>query len=263
MYKLLIAIFCLILMSCASTKQAANDNKPNERLSEKSDAASGTEQKIDKANSSENSNVIMKARINISFPEIRNSAAAKIEIAKTDSILIQIFGPMSIPVGKLYANPTQYIMNSNLENITYKGMPTEENIKKSMSVPLAFNDLVYLLRNALPNNSEQYSFVNIMESNKLYVLSDKMGAEFALIDTNNRRLVRFQKKNANNEMVMDVAFSSFTEIGDYTFANKISINFPLQDGRVDIEFQEIAIVPACSSPMSFTQPKSYRLFQYD
>ena len=149
--------FLIIISSCATTSNKEKNIKIIENtqkiitvkdstVSDNFTLNNNLTVNIDDTKFSDEANVRIKASINFKFPELSNSANAVIEMAKRDSILVTITGPFGISVGRLYANPNEFIMNNNLQNITFTGNPTEKNIMQIANIPLSFNDLMSILR---------------------------------------------------------------------------------------------------------------------
>jgi hypothetical protein len=260
-YNTTILLLLILVTSCSTTQQQTDSFSKEKEKIEQQQAISLHNLKL---NNTDNENLLLNAKIKIDFPQLSNMVSAKIEIAKTDSILINITGPFNINVGKLFANQDRYIINSNLESITYTGKPTAENLKKIINIPLSFNDLVRFLRASLSESYDSYSFKTEVESEQLFVsLISDIGAEFLLVSKEQNTISQIQRKNENNETVMNIVYSNYSPLNDYNFPKKIVITFPMLNGKVEIEYQEVKILQKVTSPMSFDKPKSFRLFEFD
>ncbi|MDR0926879.1 MAG: DUF4292 domain-containing protein [Ignavibacteria bacterium] len=240
-----ILILFAILASCASNK---TDLKPTEDTTvvvvvpntpvQRTDPESDANARI---RSSISENVMMKARISIDFPQMKNSVSATIEMARMDSVLLTISGPFGISVGKLYANRDEFVMNNSLQSISFTGSPTDTTIMKAAQLPLSFDDIVTLLRTALPNKRANGS---------------------GMSDISDGKLLGYKRMDEEENIVMDATFGNHIVVFGLTFAKHIVLDFPLLGGKVTLDMSDIVVGGKLSSPMRIVPPKSYRVIKY-
>ena len=241
-------ILSLTLMSaCVTTKKQKKDSVHKEQKEIVITAIDSTFFAVD-------DNIFLRASISIKFPNQNNSVSANIEIAGMDSILIKITAFLGISVGQLYANKNEFIMNNNLESITYTGIPTEENIMKTVFIPLSFSDLVSILKSIPSQSISKYKYV---DNFNLFEYKDQNKTE--QIFTNDNFSYKLVRKDRYNNEVFSITYNDFTTINSKKIAKKITINFPQQNGNIEINYSDIQFKDTPTSPMKIVKPKSYKL----
>lgn len=251
----LIILSIILLSACATTtNKKQNDYTSNIEQKKYSKNIITIDSTLDSTLFVINDNIFLRASISIKFPNQNHSVSANIEIAGIDSILIKITAFLGISVGQLYANKNEFLMNNNLESITYTGTPTEENIMKTALIPLSFSDLVSILKSIPPQNISNYNYIdnfNLFE----YKYTNK--TEHIFINDNSiSKLIRMDKYG--NE-IFYVNYNDYAIINSKKIAKKISIRFPQQNGNIEISYSDIKSKDLPTSPMKIVKPKSYKL----
>lgn len=258
---ILLIFFAAIITSCTTVKEnekkITSGDKQDEQV-KTPETQEKNEKKLELKNLSDEANIKMQAKIKIQFPDMNNSATATIEMAKKDSILINLYGPFGISVGKLYANPNEIIMNNSLQSITFTGVPDEKTIMKIVNIPLSFNDLITILRTSTPQEINNYNYSSTTNE---YSFETENYTEKIIIDENND-ILSLKRINDENEEIITAEFSQFGTIGNYRFAKNVTVNFPFNNGKISINFSEIEILNKPTTPMRFEKPKSYRELKY-
>ena len=220
---------------------------------------------------SDAANIRIRASISFKFPDMSNSANAVIEMAKRDSILVTITGPFGISVGKLYATPNEFIMNNNLQNTTFVGVPTEKNIMQIANIPLSFNDLVSILRTSTSQNATNYihnSESSDAELSAFHLAEFVAGTseagyqEFISVNSHND-VVRMERKDILGQTIIVANFSEHSTVEQYRFAKNLNLNFPTLSGSVTIRISDISLTTQPTTPMRFTKPRTYREFRFE
>jgi len=276
-FFIIVTIFIFTVNGCSTSKHIQQENnkslekKSNNNSNNSNSNNNGTNNtisdieissKILNLEGTEKENLTFQARINLNFPQINQTISATIELAGVDSILIKIYGPLGIPVGKLYSNKNFYIMSNYIESITFTGSPTAENLQKIINLPLEFDDIVYLLRSSLPTHDSENIFqsVGVEAEGDLYFRKNKENGEFAIINSSGQ-LVHFQRKITGDDLVLSAKYSNFIKIGDKSLAKNIYMNFPVANGKATIEYTDIKSGNINTAPMIFTKPQSHKLIE--
>ena len=254
-YQIIIIFFLLLifLTGCATSKEKYNND-----IITKSSSDAISSAKINPNRFATFDNLVIKASLSINFPNQKNSVLSSIEIAGMDSILIKITAFLGINVGQLYANKNEFIMNNNLESITYIGIPTEENIMKTAFIPLSFADLISILKCIPTQNISNYKYKNDVN---IFEFIDENKIEQITIDVSDRisKIVRIDK---NGNEIFSVEYDNYFELNEKNIAKKIIIKFPYQAGNLEINYSDIRINDKPTSPMKIAKPKSYKLKEF-
>jgi len=119
---LLLVVIAINLSACASTKEKRINDEINAK----------------KLN--------LKGNISLTTKDQSLSATAIIYTNLGDSVTIDLYGPMSIPVSKFFADSTIMYSADLWNSVLYIGKPNKQNIKKAVQIPLSVSDLLNLIR---------------------------------------------------------------------------------------------------------------------
>ena len=201
-----------------------------------------------------NSNILMKANLKVVFSSINQSITTTIEIAKMDSILINISAILGINVGKFFATPDEFIMNNNLESVTYTGKSSRENLMKIIQLELSFNDFVSILKTT--PTKQNLSDYQVDYNNNSLSFEDEFATEIIYFSSKDT-ITKIIRKNKFEQDIFIAEFSNHKLIDNYLFAKTINISFPNQNGNVTINLNEINLNAKLSSPMRIIKPRSF------
>lgn len=201
--------------------------------------------------------VWMKASMKIAFPDLNRNISATIEIAKMDSVLVSLSAMFGISVGKLFATPSEFIMNNNLENTTYTGQPTRENLMKAAFIDLSYRDLLCALKCAPPQPFDKYR-LNLATGTYTYeedTFLESIYFEGELLS----KVVRTDK--AGNELLV-INYSKHNRVGEHWLAGNIWVAFPQANGSINIALTDIQLNHKLTSPMRLVVPRAYELIDF-
>ncbi|MFP4528742.1 MAG: DUF4292 domain-containing protein [Candidatus Kapaibacterium sp.] len=195
-----------------------------------------------------------------------NTIRASIHAAGRDSLRMVVYGPLGVIIGRLYADPEEFIFYSPFENRVYKGSPTAENFRKILNIDFGFADFVSILRNELPGDPTAYEPVEqegFGEGILFRSGADEEYIQYAVISLNEQELVRYQRKDRRNELDMNVFFNKFDQIEGFRLARKIHMDFAKAASAFTLESPAITVNKAPKSVFRFAIPESANVINYD
>ncbi len=208
----------------------------------------------------------MQANISVSpdFPDFKQSFVADVQLSAYDSVALTAFGPFGITVGKLYATPDKFIFYNIFENTCLTGAPTSENFNKAVHINLSFADIIAFLRNEPTFEPEKYRKYEENEKQIIYTYSN-VGkfAEFVVYSKEKNAIVQYQRKNAANELELNVFLENFKKFSGYNLASKLTFKFPSVDGSLIIELEKAEIDKPTAAPFQFKVPNSAKKYVID
>lgn len=184
--------------------------------------------------------LLISSDLTISAPGIDQSGSAKIYIAETDSIRMDINGPFGIPIGKLYSNKDYFIFYNIFESIIYKGSPKALNFQKVVNIPLSFNELIHLLRNETPYTKDKYNLESILEATGKQVFTNDQGhfKDYVVFNTSGD-FIQYQQKDSYGEIVIDIFYENHSSENNYP--KIIKMNFPFSKTKLMMKIKDIEI----------------------
>ncbi|MBX3044361.1 MAG: DUF4292 domain-containing protein [Candidatus Kapabacteria bacterium] len=245
---LIFIIICLIFASCTSVKKTGSD------ISGISLKELNTELKKLEA-----SCIINSTMNNQTF-----NFRIKINIAGVDTVSMTVFGPFGITVGRLYSDLNRFRFHNIMENSLYEGSPTEENIKKATNLSISVKDLLSLFQGKTPFKIKDYSLLE--ETGNEFILkrvdASNFG-DFAVINKNDLKLVRYQRKDKGNVLILDSSFDKYKTSGEVSIPGSLNFAMPTVDGKMIIEIESFKINESAASPVKFDVPSSVTIIDLD
>ncbi len=209
-------------------------------------------------------NMQFVAKINPRFPDFSQPFSARLKIANFDSLSMTATGPFGMAVGRLYADANNFIFHNIFENTIYQGKPNSENLSKAANLNLSFIDLLSLLRGEPPGDFSEFRLFNKKDEQLIYIRTKgNEFAEFVVISEKNNKLLQYQRKNQNDEVELNVFFSDFKRIDGIDIANKITLDFPIINGKMEIELENIELNKQLAGEFRFSIPNSAKLINLE
>ncbi len=245
MKYLFIIFFSMILISCAGTQETKREEFQARFVGRQSDI-----QTLGAVGS-----------VMMSFPQASNTARFKLSTVGTDSLLLEIYGPFGINIGKLYARQDYFLMLNTFNAEAYEGIPDEESLKAALNLPVSFYDFIRLFRNESPGEPDKFELmpqnpetIDLLFSNK----SQKEFAEFAIYSSEKKAIVQYQKQLEGEGAILNTFYSNFAEFSGKQLPKKIVFRFPKTDGSITFEIENYVVNEPYSSRFSFSLPSSIK-----
>jgi len=208
-------------------------------------------------------NLEIKAELDIDMPDMSNSVNSTIQLVKKDSLLMDIFGPFSIHVAKLFSSEEEFIFYNIFQNELISGKPNKENFLRATNLNLSFDELIHLIRNEVPGNSEDYNlFSTDDKSNKTYLNSSQDDDIYITYDDKYNKLIKYEQKSKENEKLLSINYSNYNPINNFLMPSTIEIVFEKLGGSLKILVEEYKINEGFGT-ISFTKPKSAKEIKLD
>lgn len=190
-----------------------------------------------------------------------NQASFSYSLYKTDSLLLTIYGPFGIVVGKLQANPTGFYYFDAMINEGYEGQPTRENFERLLHIPLAHREMALLLRGEPPHDFSEYSFVEREDGIPTFVRKGETTNERLVFSPSDRALTEYSQHDKNGKLVALVRYTEFSHISDFSLAQKVTFQFP--QAQISVNLQSRTIEPNVESRQySFSIPRGVKRNRY-
>ncbi len=185
---------------------------------------------------------------------------AKIRIAGTDSIQMNITGPFGIAIGKFYANKDEFQFYSIFENITYIGKPDAESLKRILNMDISFDDFIRIIRGEPLFEVDSYRFVKIInDNNHLWISKQADFGDFIVSDVQYNTISTYQRKVKDDALIADIKLTKFLNYNNYFLSNEINCSFPANNSSIKLELSDIKINNKFDSQFKFPIVKSSKI----
>lgn len=217
-------------------------------------------------------NLEFSADMTVKFNGMTQMGNCDAKLCSSDSMCVTIHGPFGIFVGKMFATPANFVFYDAFNNRVVTGVPSADNIAKTLRIPLAGEDFVHLMRGEAPtsqkNNLDSKEY--ILSSDKLsdtdHLLfvrrSETFGAEYVLFSLKDKVITQFQKKSPEGKILLNVKYSNFKLFNDILLAQNIDIQSPENDASAVMTLSSFKInqeIPL----LRFTLPKVLQTIHLD
>ena len=243
----LFSVLLFLVISCASTTKTGQSTEKRLMLS--------------------NNEKLTNLEFNANFYTKSNTGNelnfnAVVNIANTDSLSMNVYGPFGILVGKLFADNNNFKFHNIFENTYYTGSPSADNIARATGIYLSIKDFIHFIRTELPYNPSEFSEKNqsnLDENKKLFIRIDERNfADLALYDSN-QFLKEYQRKDENNTTVMRIIFDNYKNFEDIRIANKLNAEFPKNNVGLSYEINSLKINKDAAKPQNFKIPQTAKV----
>jgi len=210
-------------------------------------------------------NLSIDGTISTTFPELNQSLNFSLKAAGKDSIKVEIFGPLSLVVGRLFSTNDKFLFYNTITSEAYQGTPSAKNLKYALNLPLSYSDFVSFIRCEPAHLTETYAQdLSYISDNKFLYKSEQKGyIDYILTDANTNLIIQQQRKMMDGRVILNVLYDDYQETGNQRMPYSMTFNFPLQDGSIFIKADNIEINEKYSKPFSFNLPASIRINNFD
>lgn len=181
------------------------------------------------------------ASITTRLPGFNQTFNVKYHLAGRDSMSMTAFGPFNIVAAKLYSDKDEFIFLNMLEQKAYRGTPSADNIRRVSGLNLSFEDLISMVQGVPPLPAENYELKEIISDKGLKIFVNKQAkeyGEFIVYNSSEKIISQFQRKDAEDNLILNVFLSNYKPVGNYKFPGQINIELSKMDGKIFIETKE-------------------------
>lgn len=191
----------------------------------------------------------------------KEQAQFSYSLYKTDSLLLTIYGPFGIVVGKLQATPDNFYYYDALNNESYEGEPTQENFERIVRIPLSQREMALLLRGEPPHNFADYNLVEPSATLPVYNRVENGHTERLVFSRADRALIEYSRKDSKGTTLALVRYSNFTSESGFQLAQKVTFQFP--QAQISVNLQCRSIEPNVENRhYSFSIPRDVKRNRY-
>lgn len=202
-----------------------------------------------------------KGKINFALPNLNFTAQFEAKIVGEDSAVLSIYGPMGVLLARAFSNNEQFIYYDVLNNWAVVGTPTREKIFEASRVPLSFVDFVRLFKGKLIHSLDSMKNTKMDDGRILYSCRIGNFFDFFLADKD-LKLLQFQKKNAEDKIVLNVSYTDYFVNDTLLFPKKYVLQIEERKGSVSLETEKLSFDIDLTRPFSFAVPKSVEIFEF-
>ncbi len=217
-------------------------------------------------------NLEFSADMTVKFNGMTQMGNCDAKLCSSDSMCVTIHGPFGIFVGKMFATPANFVFYDAFNNRIVTGVPSADNIAKTLRIPLAGEDFVHLMRGESPTSqrnsvdAKEFTLSSDKLSDTDHILfvrrSETFGAEYVLFSLKDKVITQFQKKSPEGKILLNVKYSNFKLFNDILLAQNIDIQSPENDATASMTLSSFKInqdIPV----LRFTLPKVLQTIHLD
>lgn len=203
--------------------------------------------------------VVTDCKLKGNLPNMPGSLSGKFILAGKDSLQLRVFAMFGIEAAKVFMSQASFTALSPLQSIAYKGVPKAENLKEATGLSLSFKDLVSIIRSEVPGDRSKYKFEKELEGDRgLFRSKGDDYVEFITVDGAGN-MASYSQVSSEGVNLLKVNFSNYEEFSGKKFAKQISIEFPKNNLKLDIEAGKIDFITP--TRLSFDIPDGFNIKQ--
>lgn len=197
-----------------------------------------------------------------------NQVQFSYDLYRTDSLLMTLYGPFGILVGKLQADPSSFSFFDALNNEIYEGQASRKNFERILNIPLSQREMALLLRGEPLQPLAEFELaeaptdsLNINSTTVVLIRRRDGIAERLIFSLTEGAIVEYARKNASSETIMLVRYSNFETVETLRLAQKVTFQFPKAEISVNLQSSSVsANVPG--KKYSFVLPRGVKRNRY-
>jgi hypothetical protein len=195
------------------------------------------------------------------FESYTNSVIADIKVAGNDSVQMNVKGPMSVTIAKLFGNRSQFLLYSPFENAAYSGDIEQDDLKNVLNIPLSFSDFFSFVKCTPPGKISNYNLEKLdkRKDKVLYVSVNDSYKDYVLISRESSKIEQIQRKGNDGSLIINISYSDYKIVkDDYSYPSLIQVTFPKMSGKMTIENIEVSAPNKFSEPFTFSLPSGMK-----
>ncbi len=172
-------------------------------------------------------------------------------IFKRDSLLLNLYGPLGITVGKLQSTSAFARFYFALDNSLYEGEPSRENFLRRAFLPVSYDEIVTFLRGEVLGGFTGFNIIqnaNLAPDEVALVRQQDSTVERVLFSTTEQAVLEYQRKSKSGDQLMLVRYSNFITTNGVRVAQDYSVQLPPQQSS----FQAQCSSMEANVPMKYT-----------
>ncbi|MBK9246677.1 MAG: DUF4292 domain-containing protein [Ignavibacteria bacterium] len=215
-------------------------------------------------------NMSFGADMTVTFGGMTQSGYCNASVCGLDSMGMKITGPFGIFLGRMYATPTTFMFYNAFENKVLLGVPSAENIAKSMNIPLGATDFAHLIRGESTGETstikDKFTESPDKPANPDHILyvrkASTFGAEYVLFSLKEQAMIQFQKKSSEGKLLLNVKYSNFKDLNGIKFAHEVLIQSPENNSTAEMTLSDMKINQPVTQ-LQFPAPKGVPVIKLD
>ena len=192
---------------------------------------------------------VVQLRGNVHSPQFALGLSFRAVVAGRDSLRLELYGPLGMPVGMLYAQPQHAVFYDIWRNVVLEGRSPTAVLAQLLPLTLPYPLLLALLRQELPRLAAFQTGWDAQR--RLLVVRDSSGVVIA-VDPESGALHYAELPTTDAAPVR--VFLREHRRASSPVAQRILIQSP--QGDLSIELQEFTRQPSPGMPLSFPLPEN-------
>lgn len=208
------------------------------------------------------SNIYIEGTMTVSTPSTGFEQGASFTAAvRGDTVLMTALGPFGIVVARVYAQPDSFLVVNYLQQNAVDGDPRSSKVNDLLPIPLGLNDILAIVKCLPPGLPAHYTVAEPRnDGSALFLRKDSTSIEFALIDSVQRVIKQYQRKNIDGSTVLNVQYGDVKQIqGDVgSVPHRIKIRVRDGEHEIDLAYESVTADASRISESKLSVPRSYK-----
>lgn len=186
-----------------------------------------------------------KGTVSFDSPEIGGTAGFTLALKKPDSLLVKFEGPFGIDVGTLFLSRERYVIYNTMDNRVVTGVPAGGAMRSVIPFDLTHEQILNSFAGAfeVPGGGEPLSY-RIDDERFLLSYSCDAGTCSYWVDPRSLLVTKYERRDAQQQLVMAVNASLLTEQNNITLPRRIVVKFPREGRQLSIYYSSVELNPS-------------------
>lgn len=238
-----IALLALLIQSCASApKQTASTVNDTVRTVQSSTVQSSAQDGLitqQTLRSTALRSVHLEGSITTTINQTAQTGRVVCALKERDSLMMTVYAPFGIVIGRLQATPDLMIFYNAIENVLYEGTPSKESFQKFLGIPYSFAELASLLRVEPPLGFTDFKRTSDSAGRVLYVRPSEDKRERVSYALSDSTLQEYASRSLAGELLAVVRYSDYVSVNGTMYPKSMTLSAPALNGRASAQWSAI------------------------
>lgn len=179
------------------------------------------------------------ARLVVDAPQRSGQFSAKVHQRRSDSLFMSLSPGFGVEAARMLVTPDSFFVYDRInQKLSYGSV---EAAQQYVPLPVSSEDIFENMLGILaPDPSRSWQ---VEADDEHYYLTDASGRHRYTVDPTHWRVIRYEERTADGELVETREFSEFTTFGNVYIPRRLTLRRPLDEASASLYYQKLTLNP--------------------
>lgn len=179
------------------------------------------------------------ARLIVDAPQRSGQFSAVVHQRRNDSLYMSLSPGFGVEAARMLVTSDSFFVYDRINRqLSYGSVETaQQHVPLPVSSEEVFDNMLGILA---PNPAHAWQ---VEADEDYYYLTDATGRHHYTVDPSRWRVIRYEERNGEGELVETREFSEFDTVDGLTFPHRLTLRRPLDDASASLYYQDLRLNP--------------------